>query len=324
MATKNPYYSGPRTAHFDGTRFSIPGVTRDKSRADMWKWMQGRQRARWPRRVAVTPATPAARVEGQRLAVTFIGHASFLIQTAGLNILLDPVFSERASPFRFAGPRRATQPGVALADLPELDAVLVTHNHYDHLDVRTLAWLARHRPAPVVTPLGNGAIIGGGQVHELDWWQSREIGPLRVHCVPSYHWSSRWLNDRRMALWGGFVIEAPGGPIYAVGDTGWHGGALFHEIARRFPDIRLALIPIGAYAPRWFMGDQHVDPDQAVEIFKASGARQALAKHWGTFQLTDEAIDEPPRLLEEALDRAGVARARFAVARPGEVLELEP
>lgn len=324
MATKNPYYSGPPSDHFDGARFFVPGVTRDKSRADMWKWMRSRQRMAWPARVPVTPARPEPRITGERLVVTAIGHASFLIQTAGLNILLDPVFSRRASPFRFAGPRRVTAPGVARPDLPALDAVLLTHNHYDHMDVATLHWLARHRPAPVLTPLGNGRLLRRCDVRELDWWASAAIGPVRVHCVPAYHWSARGLKDRRMALWGGFVIEAPGGPIYAVGDSGWHGGALFREIAARFPGIRLALIPIGAYAPRWFMGDQHVDPDQAVALFRACGARQALAKHWGTFQLTDEAIDEPPRLLAKALEKAGTDPALFAVRRPGEVLELDP
>ncbi|MDE2579038.1 MAG: MBL fold metallo-hydrolase [Hyphomicrobiales bacterium] len=322
--SKNPYYSGPVSDHFDGTRFFISGHTNDKSRADLLKWrMETRERAIWPKSwPSPFSDAPPQRVEGAQLRVSYIGHASFLIQTQGLNFLIDPVWSERASPLSFVGPRRVNAPGVAFDKLPPIDAVLVTHNHYDHLDMATLRRLVA-RNAPIVTPLGNDTIIRRAipqaRVHAYDWMQHHDFGGgVRAHLVPSYHWSARGLFDRRMALWASFVIETPGGRIYCIGDTGYRDGAIFRDVKMRFGAPRLALVPIGAYAPRWFMRDQHADPEEAVKILRDCAAQTAVAFHWGTFQLTDEPIDEPPRLLAEALAREGVAPQRFLVKRPGE------
>lgn len=325
---KNPYYSGPPSDHFDGTRFFIDGYRTDKAPGDILKWMRGGARATWPRSFPATGFdNPPARVDGPAIRVCAIGHASFLIQTAGVNLLVDPVYAQRASPFRFAGPKRVNPPGLPESALPPLDAVLVSHNHYDHMDVAALSRLARTRPCRVITPLGNDAILKRAdpaiRAEAHDWGDRVEIAQgVAVHLEPSYHWSARWIGDRRMALWCAFAIETPHGRILHIADTALHDGAIFHETREKHGGFRLAILPIGAYAPRWFMKMQHVDPDEAVELMKLVGAQEALAHHWGTFQLTDEPIHEPVERLKHALLREGVDPARFHVKRPGEALSL--
>ena len=325
---KNPYYSGSPSDHFDGTRFFYPGHPTDRSRLDFFKWQfGGGPRPAWPDHFPGVRDTPPQRVQGAALRVSFVGHATVLIQTQGANILIDPVWAERASPLAGFGPKRVNAPGIALDDLPPLDAVLVTHAHYDHLDVATLSHLARARPCRVITPLGNDAIMRARdasiRAEAYDWGARVEIAPgISVHIEPSLHWSARNLRDRRMALWCAFVIDAPTGKIFHAGDTGYGGGALFRELFLKYHGFRLANLPIGAYEPRWFMKNQHVDPEEAVRIFEDLGAAYALAMHWGTFRLTDEAIDEPVKRLAVALERAGIAPERFQVKRPGEFWEV--
>lgn len=326
--TGNPYYNGPPSDHFDGEKFFVEGYTREKSRSDLLKWRFQGERAPWPESFpSPWHDTPPARVAGATLRVSYVGHASFLLQTHGVNILIDPVWSERASPVQWAGPKRVNAPGIALDTLPPLDAVLVSHNHYDHLDLATLRQLAiAHPRARFMVPLGNAAIMSenvpAARISEHDWGARVEIGPgAAVHFEPIYHWSARGLFDRRMALWCAFVIETPAGKVYHIADTGFHDGALFTKMREKHGAFRLAIIPIGAYAPRWFMKDNHIDPEEAVKILQLCGAEQALAHHWGTFQLTDEPIDEPPKLLAAALQKSGIAESRFLVKRPGEVYE---
>jgi L-ascorbate metabolism protein UlaG (beta-lactamase superfamily) len=253
-----------------------------------------------------------------------VGHASVLVQAAGTNLLLDPVWSMRASPFAWAGPRRVAPPGVAFDALPPIDAVLLTHNHYDHLDVHTLARLhARHRPR-ILAPLGNEAVVRRAvpeaKVVSMDWGDGTVLAPnVRATLVPSYHWSARGTRDRRMALWGGFVLDTPAGCVYAAGDTGYGDGAIFRALRDRAPAIDLALLPIGAYEPRWFMRDQHCNPDEAVRIMQDCGAHHALGVHWGTFQLTDEAREAPVEALGEALARHGVDPRAFMPFEVGDV-----
>ena len=313
---KNLYYSGPKSDHFDGDRFFNPGLPlSDKGLVDVLRWRFGGRRSRWPKIVpARAGIKPAPSVSGLR--ITCIGHSSLLIQVAKVNLLVDPVWSERASPFRFLGPRRRNAAAVALQDLPPIHAVLVTHNHYDHMDLMTskLLWKA-HRPRFFV-PLGNDSIlrsaIGDVSVTAIDWWDNFDLSPtVRVTCVPSYHWSSRGIRDHRMALWGGFFLEAPQCSIYCAGDTAYGNGAIFSEIASRLGSPAVAVLPIGAYAPRWFMRTQHADPEEAVQIAKLCGAHHMLGVHWKTFPLTDEPYDEPPRLLHTAAHEQGVSAQAF-------------
>jgi L-ascorbate metabolism protein UlaG (beta-lactamase superfamily) len=325
--TRNRYYSGPVSDHFDGERFFAPARPPDKRLGDMLAWSLRERRAPWPRTFA-TPFSdrPPYRVAGGALRVSFIGHASFLIQTQGLNLLIDPVYAKRASPVSWIGPARVNPPGVAFDDLPPIDLVLVTHNHYDHLDLDALSKLnARWRPR-ILTPLGNDAIMLAHdralRAEAHDWGARIALSEAIAVCfAPAQHWSARRFNDRRMALWCSYVIETPEGALYCIGDTGFGDGAIFRDVRRTFGPPRLALIPIGAYEPRWFMKDQHVNPAEAVEVFRLCGARQALAHHWGTFHLSNEAIDAPPKALSEALYEAAVDLERFRAMRPGEVFE---
>jgi L-ascorbate metabolism protein UlaG (beta-lactamase superfamily) len=318
---RNRYYSGPQSDHFDGLRFFNPGQrSTDKSLRELLRWQLGGGRTRWPRVVEVRQAKPETRVAG--LSVTMIGHASVLIQTSGLNILVDPIWSKRASPVSWAGPKRVARPGVLFEELPPIDVVLVTHNHYDHMDVGTLSRLqAAHRPR-IVTALGNDAVIRraalGSDLVALDWDGAYELAPgMNVTAVPAHHWSARGRGDRRMALWCGFVIRTPEHLIYNVGDTGYGDGAIFREVRARFGAPDVAIIPIGAYEPRWFMADQHIDPGEAVRIMLDCGAEQALGVHWGTFQLTNEARDEPKRALDTAMRQRGIELDRFVAMEPG-------
>jgi L-ascorbate metabolism protein UlaG (beta-lactamase superfamily) len=323
VAKQNPYYRGPTSDHFDGLRFLNPGQPEtDRSLRDIWRWQSSRKSAKWPTQVAVTPTVPQARVDSMR--VTMVGHATLLIQIAGLNILTDPVWSERASPITFAGPKRVTVPGVALKDLPPIDVVLVSHNHYDHLDVATLRQLQQaHRPL-LVTPLGNDTLIRkkipDARLAVGDWDERLTIGPSATAVVTrANHWSNRGLGDRRMALWAGFLVNTTRGSVWFAGDTGYGDGSVFRDMRARHGTPDVALIPIGAYEPRWFMSAQHVDPEQAVRIFQDIGARQAIGIHWGTFQLTDEGRNAPRAELVDALARFGVEPTRFAAAEPGDV-----
>ncbi|HEY2675679.1 MAG TPA: MBL fold metallo-hydrolase [Steroidobacteraceae bacterium] len=317
----NPYYSGPPGDHFDGLRFFNPHhADTDRGLRDLLRWKLKERAARWPRSIPTRQAIPDSRVEGLR--ATVVGHASVLIQAGGLNVLTDPVWSERASPLPFAGPRRVWAPGIAFEALPPIDAVLLSHNHYDHMDLLTLRRLnAVHRPL-MVTSLGNDAILRRAiqevRVIAGDWWDRIDIGKGGVvTIVPAYHWSSRTGRDRRMALWSGFMLSTNGGHVYFAGDTGYGDGGIFRTVRERIARPDLALIPIGAYAPRWFMSAQHTDPSEAVQILEDLEAARGLGIHWGVFQLTDERRDEPPELLREALARRGIAESLFPAGEPG-------
>ncbi len=318
----NPYYEGAVSDHFDGTRFFNPSQpSTDRSLSELLRWQLLSTKTRWPRAVEITAARPRERVAD--LAITMVGHASVLIQVGGINLLTDPVWSDRASPVGWAGPKRVTPPGIAFDDLPPIDRVLLTHNHYDHLDLATLRRLQNGHDAPIVTCLGNDVIIAAGlaaaRIEALDWHQSITVAEgTSVTAVPANHWSARGRGDRRMALWCGFLIRTPVRAVYVVGDTGFGDGAIFRELRDRYGAPDVALIPIGAYEPRWFMADQHVSPEEAVRILIDTGARQALGVHWGTFRLTDEGRDEPPAALTAALVEGGIERSRFLPLEPGQ------
>jgi L-ascorbate metabolism protein UlaG (beta-lactamase superfamily) len=319
-------HGDPVSDHFDGKRF-FNQVYQKRGVTEFLKWQFTRRPAAWPERIGSGPgAPPPRRVGPGELYVTFVGHATVLVQTDGVNVLADPQWSERASPVSWAGPKRVRQPGLRFDDLPPIDAVLVSHNHYDHMDLPTLVRLAgAHRPR-VVAPLGNrvrleGAGIAG--VEELDWWDGVEIAPrVRVVLVPTQHFSGRTPFDRNAALWGGFVVQGPAGTVYVAGDTGY--GPHFAQIRERFAPIRLAVLPIGAYEPRWFMAYAHLDPEDAVRAHQVLGAQTSLGVHFGTFQLTDEPVDEPVERLHAALKAAGIPQSRFWVLGFGEGRAVPP
>ena len=264
-------------------------------------------------------------------AITWIGHATLLAQLGGINVLTDPVFSERASPLSFIGPRRAQPPGVALAQLPHIDAVVVSHNHYDHFDEASVVALQQQPGgAPLfIVPLGNRAWTeakGATRVVELDWWQSQQVGQVEIVLTPVQHWSGRGLNDRMRTLWGGYALFAPDFHLFHAGDTGYSKD--FRDIRERFAarqgeqGFDLALLPVGAYEPRWFMSTQHVNPGEAVMIHRDLRAKRSMGMHWGTFALTDESLDEPPRALAQARRDATLPDEEFFLMAIGETRKL--
>lgn len=321
-------YRGPRSDHFDGERFFTPGANPPRGWIDALRWSFAGGRVEWPDSCPspFPPDHPPTRVK-TGLRVVLVGHSSFLVQGAGLNILIDPIWSERASPVTFAGPRRKNPPGIAFDDLPPIDVVLVSHNHYDHMDRRTLDRLwARHNPR-FVAPLGNEEGLCGGerrmQVETADWGDTVTLGPqVSVRLEPARHWSTRGLGDRNRALWSAFTIRLGDRVVYFAGDTGFGDGRTFEQAASTAGRIDVALLPIGAYAPRWFMEDQHMNPQEAVRAFELLGARTALGCHWGTFQLTDEGFEQPMLDLASALAAKGIPAERFLAMRPGQVWSM--
>lgn len=302
--------------HFDGRRFFNPNGANGRSFGAVPRMLLT-PRAKWPRSVPVERTKPPAPAHPGDVIVTFVGHSTFLIQTREQNFLTDPIWSERASPVSFAGPRRAREPAVALEDLPDISAILLSHNHYDHCDLPTLRALEERFHPLVVTPLGNRAFLesaGMRRVLELDWWQQSTLASVTL--TPAQHFASRHMLDRNRALWGGFLIEAASARVLFAGDSGY--GPHFKEIGARLGPVDLAMIPIGAYQPRWFMQDIHMNPAEAVEAHLDVGSRRSIAMHFGTIQLTPEGIDEPVVALAEALRARGVPSERFRAPDFGE------
>ncbi|MFZ0105287.1 MAG: MBL fold metallo-hydrolase [Thiobacillus sp.] len=327
---QNPYYDSQKPHHTpEGFQNLDPAA----------RISEGFLRWQWQRRRDGLPKPPDATHRDWRVAadlallhapagtpdVTWIGHATLLLRLDGVNVLTDPHFSERASPVGFAGPKRFQPPGVALADLPEIHAVVISHNHYDHLDVDSVRQLHQRSGGKLqfFVPLGLKpwfAWLGIDKVTELDWWQHAEFGGVRFTLTPLQHWSARSLGDRNRTLWGGWAITAPELNVFFAGDTGY--SADFVEIGRRLGPFDLAALPIGAYEPRWFMRRQHVDPAQALQIHHDVRARQSLGVHWGVFEMADEPLDEPPRALAAAREVAGMAESEFFVLRVGETRRI--
>ena len=312
----------------DGRRYILEGHRGEGSFRDLLKWQMEGNRARWPRRVANRSyPPPPQRVEGAALKATWIGHSTVLLQTAGLNILTDPFLSSRASPVPFAGPKRVRPAALTAETLPPIDLILLSHNHYDHMDLPALRRIARRHAAHVVTPHGNARWVRRASsrfsIDELGWGEHVEHKGLRIHVTPALHWSKRGLFDANTALWGAFVVEAAGGPVYFAADSGFGTGSTFADVRERFGPPRLSLLPIGAYEPRWFMHPQHMNPDEAVKAHKLLGTRASLAIHHGTVQLTDEAIDAPVEALNIALAEHSVDPARFLVPDAGQTLDID-
>lgn len=300
-----PPYRGPLSDHFDGKRFHNHQEGW-QSEGSFLKWQATKTPTPWPEWIDAEPGPPPLpRVDGGRLRVTLINHSTTLLQIDGLNFLTDPIWSERCSPVPFAGPKRHRPPGLRFDDLPDIDAVLVSHNHYDHMDMPTLRRLRRTR---VFAPLGSAALLARSGVRnatDLDWWDSVPLANgVTITCVPSQHFCARSLSDRNATLWGGFVISGPSGHVYFAGDTGW--GAHFAQVAQRFGAVRLALLPIGSYLPRWFMKPAHIDPAEAVQAHLVLRAQTSVAIHYGTFALGDDGEQQPLDDLRAALDANAV------------------
>jgi L-ascorbate metabolism protein UlaG (beta-lactamase superfamily) len=308
----------PDVGHFRDGRFFNPGVGENGFRAAL-QWMMHRKIGPWRRWIPSTPGPkPPSQVEGAALRVTFVNHSTVLLQTEGINILTDPVWSRRVSPVSFSGPQRHRAPGIRFEDLPPIHCLLISHNHYDHFDAPTLRRLAAtHEPA-VFCPLGLAEPLRGlgfRNVRELDWWQSHRWGEVGIHCVPAQHFSARTPFDRNRTLWCGWVIETAHGNLYFAGDTGFCD--VFTALRDRFSRFRLALLPIGAYEPEWFMGPIHMTPEQAVEAYALLNTATAIAIHFGTFALADDGETEPVERLQRALQKREDGD-NFWVLREGE------
>jgi N-acyl-phosphatidylethanolamine-hydrolysing phospholipase D len=319
----NPDYD-PSKPHHTPDGFRDPDEPAShKSFRDVMAWKRQARKEGLPHAAkAPTPivAPELPRILGTETSATFIGHSTVLIRHAGLSILTDPVYSERASPLPFAGPKRHTPPGIAFDDLPQIDVVLISHGHYDHLDRATVRRLARRSAKTLfIAPLGVGRLLkrwGIGHVVELDWWQSHNHLGIDFVLTPARHWSARSFYDRNRMLWGAFALFAEGFSAYFGGDSGYgpHFVRTREALAARERNgvlFDLALLPIGAYEPRWFMKEHHMNPEDAVLAHRELGTRESIAIHWGTFQLTDEALDEPPERLVSARRDAGLADSAF-------------
>lgn len=327
------YYRGPVSGHFNGQRFFNPdgefgtgGTQKRVPAAMLFRFLSGKDRSAWPAHVATRPGVPAPRPDPRRMVVTWIGHATVLVQAGGINILTDPIYAKHSGPFGITGPSRVRDPGIRFEDLPRIDLVLVSHDHYDHMDLDTLRRLsARDRPL-IVTSLGNDTVIAqsGAKAVAQDWGGHVRLRPgIDVIVERVHHWGSRWMVDRDRALWSGFTVTLPGGNLFFAGDTGWGDGSWPVEAARHGP-YRLALLPIGAYQPREMMSGNHIGPVEAVAAFRKLNAANALAIHWGTFRLAGEAIGEPPALLAKTLHEQGIAPDRFRALEVGQNWDVPP
>jgi L-ascorbate metabolism protein UlaG (beta-lactamase superfamily) len=311
----------PFPKHFDGKRFFNPQARQTRGFLDVLRWRLTSRPEPSPRFVSdVEPSHPPAAVEGNALRVTLVNHSTVLLQQGGVDILTDPIWSRRASPFTSIGPRRRREPGVRWQHLPRIDIVLISHNHYDHLDLATLRLLADRGQSQFIVPSGVARLLRSqniGPVHELDWGERLTLLQTTIHSVPALHFSARGIFDHDRTLWCGYVIEAEDRIVYFAGDTGF--GGHFASIRERFGAPRLALLPIGAFEPRWFMSPVHMAPEEAVRAHQILAAQTSIAIHHGTFQLADDAIDTPQRLLRECAPGDS-----FLVLRNGQSVTLQP
>lgn len=344
-----PQDDGAASSHRTATGFRNNYIAKvDKTFGDFLRWRYQAWRDNLPpppMQAAPVAAPELARLQANAGAyrssdpgravpsVTWIGHATALVEAGGLSVLTDPIFSERASPLSFLGPRRAQPPGVGLDQLPPIDVVLVSHNHYDHLDLDSLKRLNERSNGATLflVPMGNRKLLRGQGIQnviELDWWEAHTVRGVQFHLTPVQHWSARGIGDRNQSLWGGWAVFAPDLHWFFAGDSGYSRD--FADIGTRFTSrngdrgFDLALLPIGSYEPRWFMREQHMNPAEAVQAHRDLGARQSLAIHWGTFELTDEPLDQPPKDLRAASAAAGLGDGEFFLLAIGQSRWLAP
>ena len=292
--------------HFDGKRFFDPEVPDKKTFASFLKWQFTKKSIAWPKKVDVIKYDiPPERIAGNDLRISYVGHVTFLIQTQNLNILTDPVWSERASPFSFIGPKRVIDAGIKFDYLPPIDVIWISHNHYDHLDLPTINKLWSRNKPRIITPLVNDKIIQSYnkniKVEAYDWHDAVKINnDINFHLSPMQHWSARGLFDHNVALWAALTIETKGGNIYFIGDSGYGDGRYFKRDKEKFKEFRLSLLPMGAYSPRWFMKYAHMNPDDMVQAYRDLGQPYTVPTHFDVFKLTDEGKGEALVALEEA------------------------
>lgn len=308
----------PVSDHSDGERFFNPHAVAGRTFVEVLRWMRTRERTAWPAAMPLARHDPPPdRVAPGRAAITFIGHSTFLVRTASMTFITDPVLTTHAGPFGRMGPPRVRPPALPASALPPIDLVLVSHNHYDHLQPTSLQLFETR--ASFVAPLGLSTIVPNAR--ELDWWDRVTVGAAEITCVPAQHFSARTPWDKNQSLWCGFVVSVDGVTVYFAGDSGY--SPQFAEIGARSAPIDVALLPIGAYEPRWFMQPMHMNPEEAVRAHLDVRPRVSIGMHFGTFQLTDEAIDEPLRALERARAAAGVAPDAFRVLDFGETVLID-
>ncbi|MDE2318458.1 MAG: MBL fold metallo-hydrolase [Rhodospirillales bacterium] len=318
------------TDHFNGTHFFNPEPARHgptRRRSGLLRFIRARLSrdpaawSTWPAHIENKPYPPP---DPAQPSVTWIGHSSFLLCLEGLTVLTDPVFSERCSPLRFAGPKRVRAPGLAIEALPRIDLILLSHNHYDHMDIASLRLIRKRFPAAhIVTSLGNAAFLKRQRLPgatELDWWHTTTIHGAHITATPARHFAARTLWDRNETLWAGFMLNHHGQKIYFAGDSGYT--KFFNEIHHRLGASDLALLPIGAYAPREMMATVHINPAEAVQAFQDLHAKRAIGMHFGTFQLTAEPIGAPEQDLALALAEAGIPPEAFFTLDVGETAAL--
>ena len=327
---RNPYFD-PGKAHHTESGFQNIHNKHDKSLGDLWRW----RKERWAKDIKgpeeysfplIKPSVAALREVSAEPRVTWIGHATLLVQWQGRNILTDPHFTERASPVDWAGPKRAVEPPLQIDELPSIDVIVISHDHYDSLDTETVRLLSQHHPkAKFFVPLGIGRWLQGkgipeSQVVEMDWWEERDYKGLTVTATPVQHWCRRTLWNTNEHLWAGWAVRGQGFNFFFAGDSGYTPH--FKEIGERLGPFDLAAIPIGAYEPRWFMRFAHMNPEESVRVHLDLRAKRSVAMHWGTFVLTDEPLDEPPVELLKYLRKSQLQPEDFFTLQHGETIQL--
>lgn len=329
MLLSAPKYIDDTSDHFNGRTFENPDENGTHHFGEVLKWwFSGNDKGTWKKlekHDLPRFESPKEKGNGNQYRVTFINHATFLLQADGLNILTDPVWSYRASPYQWIGPKRMRPPGIAFDDLPSIDAVLISHNHYDHLDIETVKRLQQQHDPQFIVPLGVEKLLhsqGITKTVHLDWWNNHEISnSISLTAVPAQHFSGRGLFDRNQTLWCGYVLHASRGNIYFAGDTGY--GEFMKEIGARFGPMLTSLLPIGAYKPRWFMKSIHMSPEEAVKAHRELQSKQSFGMHAGTFPMADDGMEEPIKDLAFSREKYGVPEQEFHVLTEGKCYEIQ-